>query len=281
MTARLRVEHSNLYRYSAPVQSSYNEARITPLTTPCQIVLDSRLTVDPPAGVYAYIDYWGTVVHAFDLHQPHQEIVITARSVVETGGEAPGEREEASWRLLQDEAVRDSFSEYLAPTPRVPPDPRLAEVSLELSRRVSPAEAVARTVEWVGDQLVYLPGSTAVHTSAVEAWEGGAGVCQDFAHLTLALLRAMGIPSRYCSGYVHPGSAAGPREPARGESHAWVEHWLGAWRPLDPTAGRPVGEDHVLVARGRDYADVPPIKGVFHGGRSKGLEVSVALTRLA
>lgn len=281
MTLRLRVEHTSRYRYSAPVYSSYNEARITPLTTASQLVLDSSLSVDPPAAVYSYIDYWGTVVHAFDLHLPHEEMVITGRSVVETGsegGRATGE--EVTWSALRTEAVRDSFAEYLAPTARVPRDDRLAEVSQELSRGTSPAQAVLMTVEWVRDQLSYLPGSTAVHTSAIEAWEGGAGVCQDFAHLTIGLLRCMGIPARYCSGYVHPNAPARAREPARGESHAWVESWIGEWNALDPTAGEPVGLHHVLVARGRDYADVPPVKGVFHGGPSDGLDVSVTLTRL-
>src|SRR5581483_704123 len=109
------------------------------------------------------------------------------------------------------------------------------------------------------------------------------GVCQDFAHLTLALLRAMGLPARYCSGYVHPNGSGDARlgETVEGESHAWIDVWTGEWQGFDPTAGIPVGAHHVLVARGRDYADVPPIKGIFHGGPTARLDVTVSLTRLA
>jgi transglutaminase-like putative cysteine protease len=136
-------------------------------------------------------------------------------------------------------------------------------------------------VAWVRDQLTYVPGTTGVHTSAIEAWNGGEGVCQDFAHLTLALVRAMGVPARYCSGYMHPNGDADIGATVEGESHAWLEVWTGDWEALDPTAGRRIDTHHVLVARGRDYADVPPVKGIFQGGPTTSLEVGVSLTRLA
>jgi transglutaminase-like putative cysteine protease len=289
LTYRVRIEHVSRYRYAAVVHSSYNETRLTPLTTPWQLVLDSNVSVLPAAPIYGYVDYWGSVVQAFDLPTPHHEMVITARSVVETfpfGSSAslatplPGFESNASgstqpgWDELADPETRDRFTEYLAPTAQVSQDERIDGVAAELSEsgrgRVAPIEAAQRAVNWVHEQLTYLPGTTGVHTSAVEAWEGGAGVCQDFAHLTLSVLRAMGIPARYCSGYAHPHG-----------SHAWIEYWAGDWFPVDPTAGQSVGEHHVLVARGRDYSDVPPVKGVFHGGPTAGLDVSVALTRLA
>lgn len=281
MTYRIRVEHESRYHYRRSVQSSYNEARITPLTTPTQLVLDSRIEVEPAASLHGYTDYWGSVVHAFDLQRPHDEMVVVGRSVVETNTAAAPDAPTVGWAELRDEKVRDRFAEYLAYTARVPADERLAGVAAGLAVAPTVEEAVSAAVAWVRDQLTYVPGATGVHTSAVEAWAGGEGVCQDFAHLTLALLRAMGVPARYCSGYVHPVEDAQVGVTVEGESHAWVDYWSGSWRSVDPTAGKVVGDRHVLVARGRDYSDVPPIKGIFHGGPTSHLDVTVSLTRLA
>lgn len=106
-------------------------------------------------------------------------------------------------------------------------------------------------------------------------------MCQDFTHVALGLLRARGIPARYVSGYLHPSSKAEPGQSVAGQSHAWIEAWVGDWMPFDPTNGSPVGERHVVVGRARDYADLPPLNGIFHGGPAKSLGVSVELTRLA
>lgn len=281
----MRVEHESCYHYARTVHSSYNEARITPLTTPDQLVLDSRVEVEPATALHGYTDYWGTVVHAFDLHRPHDEMVVTGRSVVETGTGAeagPGATGDRrpGWADLVGGSLRDRFAEYLAPTARVPTDERLAERAAALAAGRDPRDAADASIGWVRDQLTYVPGSTGVHTSALEAWALGEGVCQDFAHLALALLRAMGIPARYCSGYVHPDQDPPLGRPVEGQSHAWVEYWCGSWRAVDPTAGSPVGDRHVLVARGRDYSDVPPVKGIFHGGPTSRLDVTVSLTRL-
>jgi transglutaminase-like putative cysteine protease len=290
MTYRVRVEHISRYHYSNEVQSSFNEARITPLTTPTQLVLESRVEVAPDAILQPYIDYWGSVVYAFDIHRPHRDLTVIGRSVVETGpsgvfGSAahapPGSADARSWAELSDYRLRDSFDEFLSPTRHVPLDSRLAEVACELRYNRSPLESADAAVEWVRRHLTYVPGTTGVHTSAIEAWQGGEGVCQDFAHLTLAVLRAMGLPGRYCSGYVHPERDADLGATVEGESHAWIEVWTGDWHAIDPTAGTPTGEHHVLVARGRDYADVSPVKGIFHGGPTARLDVTVGLTRLA
>jgi transglutaminase-like putative cysteine protease len=101
------------------------------------------------------------------------------------------------------------------------------------------------------------------------------------AHVTVALLRAAGLPARYVSGYLHADPSAEPGQTAVGESHAWVEYWTGSWRPIDPTSGAPVRERHVVVARGRDYSDIPPHKGIYHGAPASALAVTVEVTRLA
>lgn len=285
MTYRIRVEHTSHYQYATSVQYSYNEVRVTPLSTPRQLVLDSRLAVSPGVPMHGYIDYWGTVVQAFDLQEPHDEMVIRGGAVVETDAFCPSSPD-PGWAEVTTPEVRARFSEYLAPTGQVPHDPRLDNVAAEMtaglaSGGAAAADAAGAAVRWVREQLRYVPGATAVHTSAVEAWNGGEGVCQDFAHLTLALMRAMGLPARYCSGYVLPTDDTEVGQTVQGESHAWVEYWAGDWTPADPTSGRDVGSSHVLVARGRDYSDVPPVKGIFHGGPTSRLDVTVALTRLA
>jgi transglutaminase-like putative cysteine protease len=132
----------------------------------------------------------------------------------------------------------------------------------------------------VRSEVEYVPGSTGVQTSAQEAWTLRKGVCQDIAQLTVGLLRQRGIPARYVSGYLHPKREAEIGQTVEGQSHAWVEWWCGDWVGYDPTNGVPVGPQHVVVARGRDYEDVPPLKGVYHGPPSSHLGVSVEITRV-
>ena len=144
-----------------------------------------------------------------------------------------------------------------------------------------PVEAAGHIVAQVRSQVSYMAGSTGVRTDAQEAWDQGQGVCQDLAHVTVALLRAAGLPARYVSGYLHADPSAQPGQSAVGESHAWVEYWAGSWRPVDPTTNVPVAERHVVVARGRDYADVPPLKGLYHGPPGGAHHVTVEVTRLA
>ena len=130
--------------------------------------------------------------------------------------------------------------------------------------------------------MTYLPGSTGVNTVAAEAWTARAGVCQDYAHLVIGALRHVGIPARYVSGYLHPSTHPELGEATVGESHAWVEWWLGTWFPHDPTNNGPVVDRHVMIGTGRGYVDVPPIKGIVAGvPAGVELDVAVEITRLA
>jgi transglutaminase-like putative cysteine protease len=279
MSWRIRVEHSTEYQYAGEVRSSYNEARITPLTTVDQLVLEASVRVSPSAKVYRYLDYWSSVVHAFDLDLPHTHMSVVGRSVVETA--APRIRPLfESWEAIETPEIADDWAELLAPTKIVAADDELAAVAAGIRAATTPATAGSAISDWVRSQLTYVPGTTGVHTSALEAWHGGRGVCQDFAHLTLAVARSLGLPGRYCSGYLHPDPNAGIGVTVEGQSHAWVELWAGDWQGYDPTSGQPIGERHVLVTRGRDYTDVTPLKGVFNGGPATSLRVAVALTRL-
>jgi transglutaminase-like putative cysteine protease len=280
---RIDIKHTTGYRYANEVVASYNEARLTPQSTADQITIASRVEVEPAVRMYRYWDYWGTLVNAFDVHVPHTELVVTSSSTVETAS-SPSTIDLAGvdWADLEDLGVVDRFYEYLAPSAAVVTDDELSTVAAELRAvATTPTAGVTAVVGWVGDQLAYERGQTNVSTSALEAWRAGRGVCQDFVHLSLALLRAMGIPARYVSGYLHPDADADLGVTVVGESHAWAEAWIGEWRALDPTNGDLVGERHVLVGRGRDYHDVAPLKGIYTGAPAATPTVTVELMRRA
>jgi len=280
MSWMLRIEHRSAYCYGAEVLSSYNEARMTPLTTDRQTAVESRVEVEPRTRSYRYLDYWASVVDVFDIHVPHSTLTITATSVVETM-EAPSQPPDPGWDLLRSEPVLDRFAEFLAPTSYTPAAPELVDLAIDLRNGWGPGATVDSVSRHVRSCLTYRPGVTEVSSSALEALHHGAGVCQDYAHLSIALLRAVGVPARYVSGYLHTGKDARPGDTVTGESHAWVEAWLGDWWPFDPTNGTAVGERHAVVGRGRDYADVPPLKGVHSAGTADSLDVEVRITRLA
>ncbi len=280
MSWRLRVVHSTGFGYNAPVTSSYNEARLTPRSDQRQNVILNRVETVPATRAYRYTDYWGTAVTAFDLHAPHTALEVTGASVVETEA-ADDSGEVVSWEELGTDRVRDRFDELLSYTDYVPKQRKLATQARRLVKDLEPDEAVIALCRWVHDELDYVPGTTGVHSSAIDAWDERKGVCQDYAHLTLLLLRSVGIPGRYVSGYLHPQRDAEVGATVAGESHAWIEAWTGQWRGYDPTNDVPIGERHVSVGVGRDYADVPPLRGVIAGGGASDLDVIVEITRLA
>jgi transglutaminase-like putative cysteine protease len=280
---RLRIEHITNVRYAGPVQTSFNEARMTPLTTPSQMTLESRVTAGAGVPVWTYNDYWGSFVSVFDLPEPHDDLVIRATATVETepfgGFAATGNR--PSWAALG-EAVGDGrLLEFLLPTPLTTVTGEISQAAVAEIAGLSPDTAAEAISVLVHEHVTYMPGATGVRTNAQEAWDKGQGVCQDMAQLTVALMRSAGLPARYVSGYLHPDPKAEPGSTSVGQSHAWVEYWAGSWTPLDPTSMAAVGERHVVVARGRDYADVPPLKGIFHGPAGGDMTVTVEVTRLA
>lgn len=280
MSWMLRIEHRSAYGYRDEVLSSYNEARMTPLTTDRQTTVESRVEVEPRTRSFRYLDYWASVVDVFDIHVPHTTLTVTATSVVETT-EAPPQPADPGWELLTSEPILDRFAEFLAPTEYAPADPELTRLAIDLRNGWGPGATVDSVSRFVRGHLEYTAGVTEVSSSALEALRCQAGVCQDYAHLSIALLRAAGVPARYVSGYLHTDKNARPGDTVSGESHAWVEAWLGDWWAFDPTNGVAVGERHAVVGRGRDYADVPPIKGVHSTVTPDSLEVEVRITRLA
>ncbi|MEN4399586.1 transglutaminase family protein [Mycolicibacterium senegalense] len=277
---RLRVVHSTGYAYKSAVTASFNEARLTPRSDSRQNVILNRVETIPATRSYRYVDYWGTAVTAFDLHAPHTELEVSGSSVVETEvAEKPEER--ASWDDLRSEVVIDRFDEVLSPTHYTPHSRRIARVGQRIAREHDPFEAVTAVAQWVRSELDYVPGTTGVHSSGLDALREGKGVCQDFAHLSLIMLRAMGIPARYVSGYLHPTREAAVGDTIDGQSHAWIQAWAGGWWHYDPTNDSEITEQYVSVGVGRDYSDVAPLKGIYSGEGSTDLDVVVEVTRLA
>jgi transglutaminase-like putative cysteine protease len=281
MTWRLSIEHVTEYDYAGKVLASYNEARISPQRDASQLVLDHAIGVQPASPMHRYVDYWGTDVCAFDVHEPHSRLVVTGVSLVET--RCPRTiRDPVDWARLRTSDVSDDLYEFVSTSSYVDCNANVDAAGSDIaSASKTPLDAVHSALAWTREKLAYSVGATDVSTTATEALALGQGVCQDFVHLALAVLRAIGIPARYASGYLHPHADGTQGETVVGQSHAWLEAWVGDWYAFDPTNGADVGPRHVLVARGRDYGDVVPLKGVFHGPPSASHEVRVAITRVA
>lgn len=279
---RLRIEHETGFTYQGDVSASYNEARMLPSSTDSQFVLTSSLDIEPSTSVNQYVDYFGTRVASFDVLNPHNTLTLTARSLVEVRPR-PLEEPEMTWDELNREASRLIESvEQLDQTPRTKPHPEVAEIARSIaSQHERPGDAARAIAVAIGNAMKYVGGITGVHSTAVEAWDARKGVCQDIAHITLGALREVGIPARYVSGYLHSRPEAEIGVPVAGESHAWIEWFAGDWQGFDPTNNLEISDSHVLVGRGRDYGDVPPLRGVYAGPFKGTLHVKVTITREA
>jgi transglutaminase-like putative cysteine protease len=277
---RLRIRHIAGFRYPGGANASYNEARMLPVDSRGQVVLTSRLDITPHAVQYSYVDYWGTPVTAFEVLTAHHELTLTASCLVEVTRTLP-EVVDLGWEELAGRATSSvRLIEQTKQSPRTAPPAELSELAHGIRDSAQGVHATAtRICELVHGSMEYVRGVTGVESTAAEAWAQRRGVCQDMAHVAIGALRCVGIPARYVSGYQHPDAEAEIGQPAVGESHAWVEWYEGEWYGFDPTNGIPVGDRHVLVARGRDYDDVPPIRGVYAGGGASETFVTVEITR--
>ena len=277
---RVGVVHTTKVTYSGAARASYNECRMTPPTMTRQTALATSVRTGSNVPIWSYRDYFGTTVSSFDIQEPHEELLVKASATVQTSA-APPAPVPLPWTELRARAAESYVLEYLRETRRTTMDD---DVVAAVGGRVAgadPAEAASEIIKWLREKVSYVAGSTGVQTSAQEAWDAGQGVCQDMAHISVALLRAAGLPARYVSGYLHPDPKAEPGAAVAGQSHAWAEYWTGEWVACDPTNLAPVGERHVVIGRGRDYTDVSPLKGIYSGAPSVAMEVTVEVTRLA
>jgi transglutaminase-like putative cysteine protease len=281
---RLAIQHETVVDYDGTARASYNELRMTPLSTAGQTTLNHYVELHPRTTLWEYTDYWGTRVTCFDLQEPHSTLTIRAVSTVETSGseQAPdaSTRPPCDWSTVARAAASAELAEFTAPTDRTEITPELERRAGERTHGADPHEAADAIAAWVHESVAYVPGATGVHTNAQESWDQGEGVCQDFSHMTIALMRCVGLPARYVSGYLFPDPQAEPGASAEGQSHAWVEYWAGGWHGLDATNRTVPGVRHVVVGHGRDYADVLPHKGIYHGAPGSVPKVTVRFTRL-
>jgi transglutaminase-like putative cysteine protease len=279
---RLRIKHMTGFHYGGDVTASYNEARMLPTSADGQLVLYSNLEILPISSHHSYVDYWGSRVSSFEILTPHRELALTATSLVEVRKRSHSDND-IGWDALADEIEKSTENiEQTKQTGRTAPPPDVVALAADIAGRNSKTfEAALEICTSICGSMQYMHGVTGVHSTAAEAWAVRKGVCQDITHLALGALRSVGIPARYVSGYLHPKPHAEVGETISGESHAWVEWFCGEWRGFDPTNLIDIGDRHVTVGRGRDYNDVPPLRGVYAGPYGSELFVTVEITREA
>ncbi|MCA9327966.1 transglutaminase family protein [Candidatus Saccharibacteria bacterium] len=272
------LRHVTRFRYSISISQSVMEVRMQPRTEGGQRCLSFNVAVTPNARVLNYRDFMGNTVHHFDIPARHRllSIVTQAQVEVRSSTEVPDSLPGTSW-----DALHNTEYDMLLPSRFTESTPLLEKLVTELDvrRRDDPLTLLRELNQRIYEAFDYVPDSTHVHSPIDHALSTRGGVCQDFTHIMLALLRPLGIPARYVSGYLYAHN--GGTRSSSGASHAWVEAELPdlGWVGFDPTNNLIAGERHIRVAIGRDYADVPPTRGVFKGSAETELSVSVRVTR--
>ena len=284
MSNRYAIAHVTRFMYAEPVSESVMEVRMRPATDDLQHCLQFSIDVQPRARTFAYQDFLGNWVHHFNVPRRHRELVVTTRAHVEVDDPAPLPDALAveSWDEVQawtDAAAHWEFRQ----ASQFARDSELLHAFMRSvgahERSADPLTMVRRVTAAIFDQFEYAPNATRVDSPVDEAISARRGVCQDFSHIMIGVLRQAGLPARYVSGYIAPADSAAPT-PTSIASHAWVEVCLPqlGWIGFDPTHNIATGGRHVRVAVGRDYADVPPTRGVFKGKSAGTLDVSVSIT---
>jgi transglutaminase-like putative cysteine protease len=281
-----RIKHVTRYAYEQPAFHSHNVVRLAPIDAPDQKRLAFSLEVTPPAAVSEYRDAFGNLAHSIDIQPPHTELVISSTSVVDRIALPVQPPPKISIReyLAGDTDRMEKYGEFLNPSRYVPFSDRLRRFFWSVRPALSEdiTAYTERMIHYVRSQFAYDGGTTNVHSTADDILTLGGGVCQDFAHLSIGLLRLAGIPARYVSGYLAPAprrdATAAPPELA---SHAWIEALLpgSGWTGFDPTHRIRTVIRHIRVAVGRDYNDLPPVSGVYHsagGWRRMAYELEVS-----
>lgn len=262
---KLRISHTTTFTYDEPVSEAFMEMRLTPLNAGGQRCESFRLTTDPHGEVRGYSDRFGNRVRHFDTLAPHERLVVSARSEVTTPQSFSDPERELS--------LLDAY-DYLQPTAYVPLSAAVRDFARPFAVPDDPRATSMALMAGVHRALSYVPGSTNVKTTAEEALTEGRGVCQDFTHLMIGACRSLGLAARYVSGYVFA-----PRRGDAAASHAWVDVFVAphGWVSVDPTHDALQDDRYVRLAMGRDYADVPPTRGVYKGAGKETMTVDVTV----
>lgn len=278
-----RIRHLTRFRYSAPVSESLMELRMHPRTEAHQRCLDYQLAVTPKASIHTYRDFLGNSIHHFGIPGLHRQLQIMAESVVEMKPwhDVPYYLAPGAWDGIDRLAGQGDTLEMLLPSHFARPTPALAALMAEFGavRRDDPLSLLRELNTRIFEAFEYVPKSTRVDSPIDDALRQRAGVCQDFAHIMIAMARQLGIPCRYVSGYLHHREQDHDRS-SDGATHAWVEALLPelGWVGFDPTNNLLAAHRHIRTAIGRDYTDVPPTRGVFRGEAESHLTVTVAVS---
>lgn len=283
---RYRLLHITEFQYDGPVSESYNEVRLRPMQDELQSCLSFRISTIPPAQPSAHLDFFGNWVHQFNVLPDHRLLRIETESVVLVHSPPawPDRGIAMADLAARREELAEDFYDLITPTAYVPQpeglDPYIEAAEKECDGTTLGFVECASNI--VHNMFRYEKGATQVKSTLNDALTTGAGVCQDFAHILLGMVRKRGLPGRYVSGYLVPRRTAEPganvEEVIGGQaSHAWTEVYVPyiGWVGMDPTVGRPVGLQHIRVAYGRDYGDVAPVRGVYKGHAGQRLSVDV------
>jgi len=280
------IRYLTEYRYDGDVSDNLNALRVRPATTSTQRCDEFHTRIDPEARVSRHLDYFGTEVLEFGIPTGHDHLTIDVRARVVTS--EPPEPPHGPWSALGADAYVEAAGEFLLPWQDQPAIAGLDALDSSLGAAADPLAALRLLTELVPDTFEYRRGATYVGSTVSDLLAAGAGVCQDFVHLSLVLLRRRGIAARYVSGYLWAAPADEGADSLEVDTHAWLEALLPGvdgrgepvWVGVDPTNRRFAGETHVKIGHGRFYADVPPVKGVYRGGTSSTLDAAVRMTRL-
>jgi len=280
------TRHITRYGYSAPIRESIMEVHMQPRSDGNQRCIEFNLTVRPHTRPTSYHDYQGNVVHHFDIPGQHDQLFLLAESTVEVNPltPLPESLPQTAWGDLDGLTKSGEFWDYIQPSVFARPTPLLEELAAELrvDRSRDPLSTLLALNSALYGVFSYVPQSTTVDSAIDDAIAHRSGVCQDFSHIMITLVRGLGIPCRYVSGYLyHQRNDKHHDRSEEDASHAWIEAFLPGlgWRGFDPTNNLVAGERHIRVAEGRDYADVPPTRGVFKGQASSELGVSVRIAQ--
>ncbi len=284
---RYALRHHTAYRYASPVDLASHLLHLTPRQVRGQVVEHVSVVASPAAGYRMQgMDHFGNGVAWVFLEAPHEAFEVTLEATVDVAFPAPPPAPETwPWEAVRDAAQQPEgwdAAEFALPSPLAPADRAAGGYAALSFPRGRPVLAgLLDLTARIKRDFAFKPGVTTISTPVAQVLAQRAGVCQDFAHLMIAGLRALGLPARYTSGYVRTRPPPGQKRRAGADqSHAWVGCWLGPWHgwvDLDPTNDLVVADEHLLLGWGRDYADISPIKGILLGGGKQELEVSVDL----
>jgi transglutaminase-like putative cysteine protease len=278
------VKHVTDFRYEPEARESVMEVRMQPRSDARQRCLTFSLDVSPQANVMSYLDFLGNTVHHFDIPGRQKHIQVTAQAIVEVR-EPPAIEwgQILDWDGMDARVDAGDFWDMLLPSRYAKPTELLhtLERELKVERRTTPIETLLDLNAALYGAFEYAPNSTQVDSPIDDALRSRRGVCQDFAHIMIALVRGLRVPCRYVSGYLHRADKKKKQHRSvDGATHAWVEAFLPdlGWIAFDPTNNLTGTEKHIAVALGRDYGDVPPTRGVYKGGGESELSVLVTVT---